>query len=100
MASLWLNSALFGKGATSFIVVNTLIHLANTLLIFKFTRQLTKDNMLVSFLVALFWGIHPMHVESVTWVSERKDVLYTLFFFLACIQYVKYIEQNQRKSGR
>jgi len=97
MASLWLNSALFGKGAASFIVVNTLIHLANTLLIFKFTRQLTKDNILVSFLVALFWGIHPMHVESVTWIAERKDVLYTLFFFLACIQYVKYLEQNQRK---
>ena len=97
MASLWLNSALFGKSAGSFIVVNTLIHLVNTLLVFKFTRQLTKDNILVSFLVALFWGIHPMHVESVTWVSERKDVLYSMFFFLACIQYVKYLEQNQRK---
>ncbi|WP_337041905.1 tetratricopeptide repeat protein [Emticicia sp. 17c] len=97
MASLWLNSALFGKGAGSFIVVNTLIHLVNTFLIFRFTSQLTKNNVLISFLVALLWGIHPMHVESVTWVSERKDVLYTMFFFLACIQYVKYLEQNQRK---
>jgi protein O-mannosyl-transferase len=48
--------------------------------------------------VALFWGIHPMHVESVIWVSERKDVLYTMFFFLSCIQYIKYLEQNARKN--
>ena len=97
VASLWLNSAFFGKASTSFIVVNTLIHLVNTFLIFRFSQQLTRNNTLVSFLVALFWGIHPMHVESVTWVSERKDVLYTLFFFLACIQYVKYLEKNERK---
>jgi protein O-mannosyl-transferase len=98
VASLWLNSALFGKEATPFIVVNTLIHLVNTILVFKFSQQLTKNNSLVSFLVALFWGIHPMHVESVIWVSERKDVLYTMFFFLACIQYVKYLEKNERKA--
>lgn len=98
LISLWLNSALFGKGATSFIVFNTLIHLINTFLIFRFTQYLTKKNILVSFLVALFWGIHPMHVESVIWVSERKDVLYTMFFFLSCIQYIKYLEQNVRKN--
>ncbi len=97
VASLWLNSALFGKEATSFIVVNALIHLFNTILVFRFSQQLTKNNVLVSFLVALFWGIHPMHVESVTWVSERKDVLYSMFFFLACIQYIKYLEKNERK---
>ncbi len=97
VASLWLNSALFGQASTSFIVVNTLIHLVNTFLIFRFSQQLTRNNTLVSFLVALFWGIHPMHVESVTWVSERKDVLYSMFFFLACIQYVKYLEKNERK---
>jgi tetratricopeptide (TPR) repeat protein len=97
VASLWLNVALFGKNATSFIVVNTLIHLINTFLVFRFSQQLTKGNVLVSFLVALFWGIHPMHVESVIWVSERKDVLYSMFFFLACIQYVKYLEKNDKK---
>jgi protein O-mannosyl-transferase len=98
LISLWLNSALFGKGATSFIVVNTFIHIINTFLIFRFTQYLTKKNILVSFLVALFWGIHPMHVESVIWISERKDVLYTMFFFLACIQYAKFLEQNERKN--
>ncbi len=98
VASLWLNAALFGNGSTSFIVTNTLIHLFNTFLVFRFSQQLTKNNVLVSFLVALFWGIHPMHVESVTWVSERKDVLYSMFFFLACIQYVKYLEKNERKT--
>jgi protein O-mannosyl-transferase len=98
LVSLWMNSALFGKAATSFIIVNSFIHLINTFLIFQFTQYLTKKNVLVSFLVALFWGIHPMHVESVIWISERKDVLYTMFFFLSCIQYIKYLEQNARKN--
>jgi tetratricopeptide (TPR) repeat protein len=100
VASLWLNSALFGQASTSFIVVNTLIHLFNTFLVYRFSQQLTRNNTLVSFLIALFWGIHPMHVESVIWVSERKDVLYSMFFFLACIQYVKYLEQNEPKISR
>lgn len=99
VASLWLNAFLFGaKDATPFVLVNMLIHIINTLLIYKFTNQLTKNNHLVSLLVAFFWGIHPMHVESVTWVSERKDVLYTMFFFLACIQYVYYLEKQDRKN--
>ena len=97
LVTLWFNSALFGQGSTSFIVTNTVIHIINTFLVFRFTQQLSRNNTLVSFLVALFWGIHPMHVESVTWISERKDVLYTMFFFLACIQYVKYLEKNERK---
>jgi protein O-mannosyl-transferase len=97
LASFWLNSALFGKEAPSFIVINVLIHLINTILVFRFSQLLTKKNILISFLIALFWGIHPMHVESVIWISERKDVLYTMFFFIACIQYVKYLENNEQK---
>ncbi|MCU0324237.1 MAG: tetratricopeptide repeat protein [Spirosomaceae bacterium] len=97
MASLWLNSFLFGQKATPFIVVNVLIHALNTILIFRFTQKLTNHNTLISFFVALIWGVHPMHVESVVWVSERKDVLYTMFFFLACLQYVKFIETDNRK---
>jgi tetratricopeptide (TPR) repeat protein len=99
MASLWLTAFLFGGGdATPFIIVNVILHTINTLLIYKFTTQLTRNNQLVSLLVALLWGVHPMHVESVIWVSERKDVLYTMFFFLSCIQYVKYLEKNERKN--
>lgn len=98
MFTLWLNAFLSGaKDATPFVVTNVFIHIVNTILVFVFTRQLTKNNVVLSFLIALIWGVHPMHVESVVWVSERKDVLYSLFFFLACIQYVKFIETDKRK---
>jgi protein O-mannosyl-transferase len=98
MFTLWLNAFLSGaKDATPFVFTNILIHIINTILVFVFARQLTKNNVLISFLTALLWGVHPMHVESVVWVSERKDVLYTMFFFLACIQYVKFIESDNRK---
>ncbi len=58
---------------------NLLFHLLNVILAFVFVRMLT-GRMLIAFIVALFFGIHPMHVESVSWISERKDVLYVLWY--------------------
>jgi tetratricopeptide (TPR) repeat protein len=97
MVSLWLNSFLFGTGATSFIITNTLLHTINTLLVFVLALKLAKGDKLIAFFTALLWGIHPMHTESVTWVAERKDVLYSLFFFASCIQYVKFTEEGKPK---
>ncbi len=97
MASLWLNAFVFGKGATSFIITNTVIHVLNTILIFFFARQLSAKNSRVPFFTALLWGLHPMHTESVIWVSERKDVLYVFFFLLSCIQYTFFLETEKRK---
>ncbi|WP_083421958.1 tetratricopeptide repeat protein [Arsenicibacter rosenii] len=102
--SLALNYKLFGSAATSFIITNVLIHIANTLLIYRFGQRLLQTGPLpklaetpwVAFFTALIWGIHPMHVESVIWVSERKDVLYTLFFLLACLTYLRYRRENVR----
>jgi hypothetical protein len=56
---------------------------------------LSNKNKIVALWVALIYGIHPMRVESVTWVSERKDVLYGLFFWAACIVYVQYLQKNK-----
>ncbi len=96
MFSLWFNAFLFGKNPSSFIIINALIHTINAILVFKIAQKLTT-NLWICFFTALFWGIHPMHVESVTWVSERKDVLYTFFFFLAILSYIKFLNQNNRK---
>lgn len=75
---------------------NLTLHLCNSLLVFWFIFLLT-DNLLPSLIVALFFGVHPMHVESVAWVSERKDVLYSLFFLGSTICYLFYRRTKKMK---
>ncbi len=74
---------------------NVWLHVLNTILVFVFIFLLTKRNLLMAFIISLFFGIHPMHVESVTWISERKDVLYVFFFLAGLISYLKYLEQKK-----
>jgi protein O-mannosyl-transferase len=95
MMSLMANARWFGMGPGSFIVTNVLIHSLNTVLVYWLANRLSGQNAWVAFFTALLWGIHPMHVESVVWVSERKDVLYTLFFLAACLTYLRYKDQNR-----
>jgi tetratricopeptide (TPR) repeat protein len=90
--SLMINSQLFGAGAGGFHLVNVLLHLANTLLLFYVLKKMTSAIWPSAFVAALF-AIHPMHVESVVWVSERKDVLSTLFWLLTMLAYVRYVEK-------
>jgi protein O-mannosyl-transferase len=97
MVSLAINGFLFGKGAGSYIFINTLFHIFNTIFVFVFIKKLSNNNLFVSFFTALLFGVHPMHVESVAWVSERKDVLYTFFFLLSCIFYIKSIKEENKK---
>jgi tetratricopeptide (TPR) repeat protein len=79
---------------------NLILHLINCLLVFWLIYMLTKK-IAVSFLAAILFGIHPIHVESVAWISERKDVLYTLFFLAAAICYGYYLRKRQlKREGR
>ena len=81
---------------------NLILHLLNILLVYLFIKLLS-GNKIIAFVVALLFGIHPMHVESVAWVAERKDVLYACFFLLSMIFYIKFIkakvEEHKRKDG-
>jgi len=70
------------------------LHLCNCLLVFWLIYMLTR-NIPVSFITAILFGIHPLHVESVAWVSERKDVLYALFFLSAAICYCYYLRERK-----
>lgn len=98
MWSLWLNSAMFGTGAKSFIVTNVLIHWLNAGLLCWLVWLLTgRKYRSVALLTALLFAIHPLRAESVVWVSERKDVLYVFFFLAGCISYWRYLE-TQRSS--
>ncbi len=80
---------LFGLNPKPYHVINLMFHLLNTFLVFRFVKSLS-GRMEVAAITALFFGIHPMHVESVVWVSERKDLLYTFFFLGSLIAYLKY----------
>ncbi len=92
--SLMLNSQYFGPGAGAFHAVNLLLHVANTLLLFLWLLRATGAKWRSALVAALF-ALHPLHVESVAWISERKDVLSTLFWMLALVTYTDYA-----KTGR
>ena len=72
---------------------NLLLHIVVVLLIFVLGLRLSLSPF-AAFLAALLFGIHPMHVESVVWTTERKDVLYSVFYVLAMLQYISYIKKN------
>ena len=83
---------------SSYLLLNYLLHLVNTGLVFYFIVKISNGKIGVAFLTALIFGIHPLHVESVAWVAERKDVLYTLFFLLSLLQYWRFIDEG-KKAG-
>ena len=78
-----------------FHFTNLILHLANTFLLFLFVSKLFRSTAL-AFLVALFFGIHPMHVEAVAWITSRKDLLYVFFFLGSLISYTQYIEGRKK----
>jgi protein O-mannosyl-transferase len=93
---LWLSflfdHQLYGLNAGGYHATNIFFHIANTLLLFFVLRRMTGSNWKCFFIAALF-AVHPLHVESVAWVTERKDVLSTFFWMLTMWGYVRYTEQ-------
>jgi protein O-mannosyl-transferase len=93
--SLALNYQLSGYQPASYHWLNLLLHLANTGLVFAFVWMLSRRRFWTATATSLFFGIHPMHVESVAWIAERKDVLYALFYLLGLIAYLRYLERRR-----
>jgi len=90
-----LDCQLFGTNAGRHLLVNALIHVANTLLVFWFLLRTTRARW-PSALVAALFALHPLHVESVAWASERKDTLSTFFGLLSLIAYTRYAKAPSR----
>jgi len=89
--TLMANFAMTGMDASSYHYTNLLFHLLNTFLLWQFLRLLFgKQHVLLASLGALIFAIHPMHVESVAWISERKDVLFATFYLLGLNHYIKH----------
>lgn len=86
-------------GAGAYHLTNILLHAANSVLLFLLLRAMTGALWRSAFAAALF-AVHPLHVESVAWVTERKDVLSTLFWFLTMLAYVRWVSAPSRAGFR
>jgi hypothetical protein len=86
-----------GISAKPFIKWNIILHILNSILVLLLVFWMSKKNIFASVVVALIFALHPMHVESVVWVSERKDVLYTFFFLASLLSYSKYLDRQEWK---
>ncbi len=87
MLSFALDRQFFGAGAPGHHAVNILLHALNALLLLSLLRRL-GSSFGTALVVALLWALHPVQVESVAWIIERKNVLSTFFFLLAFRSYV------------
>ena len=93
--SLMLDFQLFGLNPMGFHLVNALIHALNASLLFLLLRSTTGAVWRSAF-VAVCFAFHPLHVESVAWIAERKDVLSALFWILTLIFYGSYAKEGRR----
>jgi tetratricopeptide (TPR) repeat protein len=92
-----LDVQLFGLNPGWHHLVSLLLHVASTLLLFLLFQRLTGAAWRSASVAALF-ALHPLHVESVAWVSERKDVLSAFFFMLTLWAYVRYVNDEWRTT--
>lgn len=98
--SLSLTHYFWGVSPWGYILVNIVLHLVNAVLVFLLSRRLLhlagiKADLPLSLIVAALFGVHPLHVESVVWVTERKDVLYAAFFLLSLLNYLAFLRDRK-----
>jgi protein O-mannosyl-transferase len=83
--------------ATTYHCTNLILHLLNVALVFYLLYLLTGQAS-IAVISALFFGIHPLHVESVAWISERKDLLYSFFYLGGLITYIGYCNKKRPRT--
>lgn len=91
--SLMFDAHLYGSNAGGYHLTNILVHQINALLTFFLWKSMTKSQWIGAF-IAFFFAFHPLHVESVAWISERKDVLSYFFWTTGIIAYLKYTRKR------
>lgn len=94
--SFAVEKAILGLNPTVFHLNNLLLHLVCIFLVYRIALSL-KLTTAAAILVALLFAIHPMRVESVTWITERKDVLFGAFYLGAIFQYIRYSTAKQKQ---
>ena len=88
--TFWLEHKLWGFAPAGYHIVNVLLHLANTLLLWHLLRRLAVPG---AWVVAAVFAVHPLHVESVAWIIERKDVLSGLFYLASVLAWMRFVEK-------
>ena len=100
--SFAIDYQLWGHNSFGYHLVNLLLHLANTLLVcilvWKILRNRYEHAAMAAILTAAIFGIHPLRVESVAWVTERKDVLFVFFYFCALLMYWRWVDTHKRRD--
>ncbi|MFA5321255.1 MAG: tetratricopeptide repeat protein [Smithella sp.] len=94
--SLMFDYQLFGLNAAGYHLTNLILHILSTLLLFWLFNRMTGAVWKSAF-VAAFFALHPLHVESVAWIAERKDVLSAFFWMMTLCLYVYYVEKPDIK---
>ena len=95
--SYQIEHSVFGESARSFHVINLLLHMINAVLLLFILLKLTVKNKLLIYFILLFFALNPLVTESVCWITERKDVLYCLFYFLSTLQFLSYTQHKKLK---
>ena len=94
MVSYMLDYQVWHLEPFGYHLTNVILHILNVILVF-ILLTLVLQNKIASFLAALIFAVHPVHVEAVCWISERKNLLSSLFLFLSFISYVKYKDRTK-----
>jgi len=102
----WLSFAIdyqiWGRAPFGYHLTNLLLHLANTLLVLVFVREILRDRyqyaVAAALLTAAIFGVHPLRVESVAWATERKDVLFAFFYLCALLAYWRWLGNHKRRT--
>ena len=98
--SLFAETVVFGKDPYFYHSDNLILHLLNTILVFFVFFALTRKNFFAAFITSAIFACHPVNVESVAWITGRKDVLYAFFFLLSLLFYLKSYFTTQEKTKR
>lgn len=93
--SFWAEHKLWGLAPLGYHVTNVVLYIANVLLLWRLLRRVGAP---AAWAAAALWAVHPLHVESVVWVIERKDVLSGLFYFASALCYLRFDESGRRLS--